>query len=328
MAGTLGLQAVHLGLGLGKGGLGRLPPGPALGHGPAEVGVPLGLQKSVLGLEPLQLPPGLLGQTEGLGLAGQGLLHVGQLLLQPGDQAGLVVLPAVEPVPQAALYLGVGHILLPAGGQGGDAGLQGGGAVDGRAPLAHEGGALEYLPGHAGEGLPRVVPGEAGHRLRRAGIHRLKAAKGGAPLGPPAEGDGPALPEQLHAPLHGRAAPGLVAVLLREVALTVPLLGVDPVEHGPQEGRPGGLAPLVGGLNDIQPLPQRQLRALELAEGGAHLQNLHRQGSSPFSRAASPKRAASSSPSPSSAPLRRVRRNRPVRLSSPDRAHSARRSRV
>ena len=38
-----------------------------------------------------------------------------RLLLQAGDEAGLVVLPAVEPASEGLFRLGVGHVLLPGG---------------------------------------------------------------------------------------------------------------------------------------------------------------------------------------------------------------------
>ena len=153
------LNGIHLPPGRLQSALGLLPPLTAGSHGPGQVGVPLGLEALVLGLELVHLPAGLLGQPEGLGLTARDLVVAGQLLLQLGNEAGLVVLAAVEPVPQAAFHLGVGHVLLPAGGQGGNAGLQGGGAVDGRPSLAHKGGALKDLSGGADEGLPHVVGG-------------------------------------------------------------------------------------------------------------------------------------------------------------------------
>ena len=39
--------------------------------------------------------------------------------------------------------------------------------------------------------------------------------------------------------------------------------GVDAVEHGGEEGAPGGFAPLVGGREDIQPAPKGQCFAVE-----------------------------------------------------------------
>src|SRR5699024_6537449 len=107
-----------------------------------------------------------------------------------------------------------------------------------------------------------------------------------------------------------------------DIALFVPLLGVDAVEHGPQEGRPGGLAPLVGGLDDIQPLLQLQLPVIQAAEGGFHTNDFHGQGSSPFSSAANANRAASSASGPPWAFS--WRRTRPVRESSPARSHRSR----
>ena len=70
--------------------------------------------------------PGLeLGQilAQGGGL-GEGLLELGLLRLQLGDQAAFVEPAAVEPGLEAFVGLGPGYILLPGGDQGGDPLLQ------------------------------------------------------------------------------------------------------------------------------------------------------------------------------------------------------------
>ena len=72
--------------------------------------------------------------------------------------------------------------------------------------------------------------------------------------------------------LHGAAAPGGIAALVRSGA-AVP--GVQAVEHHPEEGRPGGLARLVGGFYNVQARLQVQLLLLQLAEGGRETFDLH-----------------------------------------------------
>ena len=106
----------------------------------------------------------------------------------------------------------------------------------------------------AQQGLPAVLRGEEGNGLPGGGPHRRKGAPGNVPPGAPAEGDAPALPDEIHRALHGPARPGLVAVFLGQIARLVPVPWRKAVKHGPEEGAPGGLPGLVGGLDDIQTL--------------------------------------------------------------------------
>ena len=242
---------------------------------------------------PLLRRQGVEGPGELLQLLPAGL-HLGKLSLQLWNAAhALVHLPPVEPLLQTPLRLGVGHVLLPGGHQSGDAPLQLRGRLDGqRAALPQKGGALKHLPAHPQQQLPAVGPGQAGDGLLGAGIHRLKGPEGGVPLGGAADGDVPPLPLQGDLPLHGGAGPGLVPVLVRQVPLLVPVPGVDAIEHGLQKGGPGGLAPLVGGLDQVEAGGELQSLSRQLAKDRRHGFDLHGAISSPFSRAARPKRTA------------------------------------
>ena len=225
----------------------QVSPGKALVDGPLPLQLAEGLlQSGAAGFQGGNLPGGLLH-------LGESLLHLLQLLGEPGNETHALVHPtAVEPLFEPPLRLGVGHVLLPRGHQGGDALFQLRGGGDGEiAPGTDEGRALKDLPAHSGQQIPTGLGGEAGHRFLRAGIDGGEGAEGGVSPGTPAEGDGPPLPLQLHLPLHGGARPGLVVVLVRQMALLVPVPGVDAVEHGPPEGAPGGFAPLVGGLDEV-----------------------------------------------------------------------------
>ena len=303
------------------------PPGQQpMGRLPGGQLVPAALQPGPL---PLQI-----GEPGGHFLQlGQRVPHLGQLPLQPGDLPHAAVDPAaVEPVLQSALDLGEGDLLLPGGGQGGDTPLQLGGGGDRELVSAQEGGAGKHLGPRSGEQLPAGLAGEAGDGLLGAGVHRREGAKGGVPPGPPADGDRPALPLQLQLPLHGGARPGLIAVFVGQMALLVPVPGVDAVEHGPPEGAPGGFAPLVGGVDHGEAGPRLQPGVVQFAEGGGHGLDLHsRFPSSRSSRAARPYRAASWSFGSSGSCSHRAhisRRNRPVRESSSRRVHRSRGSRV
>ena len=259
------------------------------------VGSPLRLQDSLPALQ-LRLFPLQAGQGPvGLLQPGEHRPGLGQLPLQSGDQAhALVHLPPVQPLPQLPLRLGKGHVLLPGGNQGGDAPLQLRHGGDGQgAPLAHESGAFKDLLPHPQQELAAGVAGQAGHRLLGTGVDGGECPKGAVPLTPPAQGDVPPVPGEDQLPLHGGPGPGLVAVLVRQIALPVPVPGIDAVEHGLQKARPGGFSPLVGGLDHIQSGAQLQPRPLQPPEGGCHAFDLHSATSSPCSKAASPNRTAS-----------------------------------
>ena len=70
---------------------------------------------------------------------------------------------AVLPAFQGLICLGPGALLLPGGHQGGDAPLQLLALGDGQAALAEKHPAVKDLPAHPGEGLPQILPGEAGN---------------------------------------------------------------------------------------------------------------------------------------------------------------------
>ena len=205
------------------------------------------------------------------------LPHLGQLALQPGNLAhAFVDLTFILPRLQPALHLRKGDVLLPCGDQGGNAPLQLRGGGERQPARAQEGGAGKDGQPHAGELLAAVGGSELRYRLLRAGVDGGKGAKGGVPPGAPADGDVPALPLQAHLPLHGGAGPGLIVVFIRQIALLVPVPGVDAIEHGLPEGGPGGLAALVGGVDEVEPLTRLQMGLVQLAKGGSHGNQLHR----------------------------------------------------
>ena len=191
-----------------------------------------------LQLPPPSFQPGQLLLRCGFPAAGavhlpEGGVQRGQLPFQLGDQAvGPVGPAAVSPVFQGALHGGIGHVLLPGGGQGGDAGLQLPAGADGRPALPHKSGAQVHLLTHPGELLPRIGGGETGDRVAGGGVDGLKSAQGVGSGGETAQGDLPALPLYLGLPGHGRARPGEIAGLIRQKAGLIPLPGVDAVEHG------------------------------------------------------------------------------------------------
>ena len=204
--------------------------------------------------------PGLeLGQilAQGGGL-GEGLLELGLLRLQLGDQAAFVEPAAVEPGLEAFVGLGPGYILLPGGDQGGDPLLQLLALADGQASLAEEHRAVKDLLAHASEDLPGGLPGQAGHGQAGVLVDRRKIPHGHPAGGGPAELQDPALEFTDQQPLHGGAAPGPVTVFVGGGALAVPLAGVQAVEHGPQEGAPGGFPAAVGGPDEGHPRAEFQ----------------------------------------------------------------------
>ena len=255
-----------------------------------------GLQIGLFGGQLSDLPRSLCHPRAGGVHVPEGLVQTEQLLLQFGDEAvGPVGPTAVAPVLQCAFGGGIGYVLLPGGGQCGDAGLQLAVLGDGGAVLSHEGGAEIDLFGDTGELFAHIGGGQAGDGVSRGGVNRLKAAKGVAFGSEAADGNVLALPLYPEFPRQGSARPGLVAVFVRQEASFVPLLGVDAVEHGFQEARPGGFSRLVGGGDDGEPIAGGEDGLLQSAEGGGHFNDFHGQMSSPPSKAANPNRVASSS---------------------------------
>lgn len=200
-------------------------------------------------------------------------LDKGELPLQLGQQAGLVVAAAVELTPQAVGDGGAGHVLLAGGDEGVDALLQGCVGADSQTALADEGAADVDLLGDAQQELSAVRGGEALHGGGGAGIDGGKGGHGGVgPGGAPGEGQVPATGAEVHTALHESTAPGLVAAFIG-VRAAIP--GVQTVEHNLKKGGPGGFPALVGGFYHVQSGPERQLRTLQTAEGGGQLLDVH-----------------------------------------------------
>ena len=128
--------------------------------------------------------------TEGL----QVRLRSFQLGPELGDEAGLVVLPAVELALKPVPALSEGGVLLAGGDKGDDALFQLCRLVHGHAGLTNEGAALKDLPGHTGEDLAAAQGRQVGDRLSGAGIDGPEGPHGGVgSLGVPGDGDVPPL---------------------------------------------------------------------------------------------------------------------------------------
>ena len=270
-------QARTLGLGPGQlfPGLPFLVPGLVHLGQLFPVGLPLqggqvnlqGLLPAVQGPKPLLQPGGLDVQLlQSLQLTAAGL----QLPARLGQQAGLVVPAFVFQLPQAGSQGGAGGTVVSCGDQPVQPVAQGLVPAYGQVPALQEAGALVYAALHAQQNLPAPVrrqlrDGETGFRLEGA-----KVAHGNAPLGLPLDGNAAILPQHLHRALHGLSGPGLVPLLVRQLALAGPLPGVDSVEHGQKEGAPGAFSPLVGGGDEIQPGGKGQGLSVQLPEGGGH----------------------------------------------------------
>ena len=140
---------------------------------------------------------------------------------------------------------------------------------------ADEAGSAVDILLHPQQGLPTVGGGQlrdgnAGTRFIRPEFPQRDPALGG-----PLDGDVPALPMDIHPACHGASRPGSIVLLVGKGCLGALGPGIQAVEHGRQEGAPGTFAPLVGGMEDIQPRLQLQGLMLQLAEGGCHPVNSH-----------------------------------------------------
>ena len=194
-----------------------------------------------------------------------------QLGFQNGYLARFVVPPAVQLLFQGIGGLCIRGILLAGGDEGGDAALQSGVLGNGYAGLADKGAALVNLPADAQQRLAAVLARQTGETVAGPGVKGLEIAHGGGlAAGGPCQGQLVGSRTAVQTPAHGGAVPGGVTVFVRDEASLVSLPAVDAVEHGQEKGAPGGLACLVGGLNDIQAILQLQRAALQLAEGGGH----------------------------------------------------------
>ena len=177
---------------------------------------------------------------------------------------------------------------------------------------------------HAEKVFPAGFPGEPfdgparGRVVGPEGVHGLSALAGAL------EDNLPPTVAQMHRPGHGFAAPGEVPGLHRQSVPALALRRVHAVEHGHQEGCPGAFPRAVGQAQHVQPRRGPQHRAVQAAEGGLHLNQLH--GPSLPSRAAIKYRAASSAAvSPAAWAAWSLWSARPRRLPSPASAHRSRR---
>ncbi len=194
-------------------------------------------------------------------------------LLQLGKAAGLVVPAGVELLFQLTRRVGEGGVLLPGGNKGGDPPFQGGALVHRQPGLADIGAALEDILGNPQKGLPTAGGGEEVHRGGGVFIHGGESPHGGVGPGCAAgDGDLPLGQGEVYGAVHGAAAPGLVAPLVRSRS-AVP--GVQAVEHDPQEGGPGGFARLVGGLDDVETRLQVQRLVFQPPKCGGKPFDLH-----------------------------------------------------
>ena len=168
-------------------------------------------------------------------------------------------LPPVQLLFQSGRGFGVGGVLLTGGDQGGDAALQLGVLVHGQSVLADKGAALKNLPGDAQQNLAAVGSGQTGVFLSGAGVDGLKLPHGSScPPGFPQQGQSLSAGDTVHPPLHRTSGPGSVAVFVGNEAGPVPFPAVDSIEHGGKKGTPGGFAGFVGGLENVQAVPQLQ----------------------------------------------------------------------
>ena len=235
-------------------------------------------------LFPQRIPAGLLlaqGIGPGLGLVqvlaqavglAEGLVDLLLLMFQLGEQAGVVEAAAVLPAFQGFVRLGPGALLLPGGHQGGNPPFQLLALGDGQAALAEKNRAVKDLPPYTGEGFPQVFPGEAGDGAAAVHIHRGEIPHRDPALGGAADlNDGTAIFTE-HGALHRGPVPGAVAVLVGGGPPLVPLAGIQAVEHGPEEGTPGGLAAAVGGTDEGHARAEGEGLPLEAAEGGGEFQ--------------------------------------------------------
>ena len=216
----------------------------------------------------------------------QTLLDVVHLPLERRQRALAVEAPLALPVAQLLVGLGVGGLLLTGGDDGVDALFQLRAAGDGHGALFDEGAAAEHVPADAGQQLAGVLAVHALHGDGGAGIdggevaHRRALGAGAA-----GEGDVAALGAQLHAAFHRRAGPGRIAQLVRQIAAADALGGIHAVEHGADEGAPGGFAALVGRVDHVQSVVQLQRFVFQLAEGGAQITDDHASAPPPGGRA-------------------------------------------
>ncbi len=280
----LQLRTGGQGAGVGLQGPGPVPGGHRVQPGALHLPQLVGLVRRVVAgqqvLHLLHLGPEVLQGLAAPGGGGGQVLHLFQggadgalLLLHLGQEAGLVVAAGVELAAQLVRRAGEGGVLLAGSYQRSDALLQGLALLHRQAGLADVGAALEYVLGHAQEGFAAGGGGEVRYRLGGAGINGGKGShRGVGPGGAAEEGDVPQIGGGLQHALHGAAAPGKVAALVR-VGTAVP--GIQAVEHHPEEGCPGGFARLVGGFDEVEAGRQLQLLLLQLAEGGGKTFDLH-----------------------------------------------------
>ena len=198
------------------------------------------------------------------------LLGGADVRLTFGDQARTVVAAAVFQLPELRRQPLAVAGLVAGGHQGVEPAAQGIVGLHRKVGKPQKARALKYALFHAQQHLAAVVGGQLPDGKARLGLPGQEIPHGDPATAPALDGDVPALVQEAQGALHGLAGPGQIFFFFRQIFTPGPLPGVDAVEHGGEEGAPGGFAPLVGGGDHIQTLGKVQGLPVQLAEGGGH----------------------------------------------------------
>ena len=202
-------------------------------------------------------------------------LQVRRFRLCLGQQASAVVAAAVSQVPELFLQCLGSAAVIPSGHQGIQPVAQG--LILGHRQVRQpdESGPGKDALFHPQQHGAAVGSGQLRHRQAGVGFKSLKISKNGAAFGLSLNGNVPALPAQVYGAGHGHTGPGGIVLLIRQSRSGGSGTGLQAIEHGNQEGTPGGFSPLIGGVDHIESRLQGQCLMLQLAEGGSHRIDLH-----------------------------------------------------
>ena len=172
-------------------------------------------------------------------------------------------LPAVKPL----FRLRVGSLLFAGGNDGLDPSFQFRTSGNGYGALLNKGASPEYLFGDTGQQFTAVLPVHSFNGGVCSGVDSSEITHGRtAGTCRALDGNVAVVGGQFHTAFHRCAGPWGIALLVGKIVAAGALVGINAVQHSPNESAPGGFSALIRRIDYVQTVVQFKSFVLELAE--------------------------------------------------------------